>query len=147
MTHPLDLDELERLTKAATPGPWTIGYSDGSGKFDAEEERFCLVDQPTDDVILHAKLCYREADAQLIAALNPQTALELIRLARLGREREEMLQMQERAEGLEGKWMTWGRQRALAEWAETHGVKALERVGRGILPYVDDALSRLPKER
>ena len=29
--HPLDLEELERLAKAATPGPWTATTDAGPG--------------------------------------------------------------------------------------------------------------------
>ena len=65
----IDLDRLEELAKAATPGPWewrprwTAIYS----KEDVRIGHYFAVD-----------------DARYLAALDPSTVLELIRLARQG---------------------------------------------------------------
>ncbi len=64
---PLDLDKLEALARAATPGPWTydgdIRASDGS--FIIRDDRY----SPTTP---------GDSDAAFIAAANPATALALI---------------------------------------------------------------------
>lgn len=59
----LDLDELERLEREATPGPWEVGYYSTQHK----------------------------SDAPLIA-LTRNHLSELIRLARIGKEVEESKQ-------------------------------------------------------
>ena len=117
----IDLDELERLAAAATPGPWLRGWWSaqaeemcqceqkgpllgkrpqqqyhGAGPFHVHESDFF----PDDHVISGpAPACesiagnydyesggiVAEADAAYIAALDPATVSELIRLARLSR--------------------------------------------------------------
>ncbi len=68
MTHPtatpIDLDELERLAKAATPGPW---HSTRLGDVSPEDEHDPLICEPMSD-----------ADAAFIASANPSTILALI---------------------------------------------------------------------
>lgn len=91
MTHPttpIDLDALERLALAATPGPWWI---DSHGKqmvshrpefasvFITDDSMGPAVRHPETGNISHWR---NDHDASYIAAANPQTILELIRLAR-----------------------------------------------------------------
>jgi hypothetical protein len=63
----LDLSALERLAKAATPGPWRNGADP------------CHFDSPevTDDKTF-SYYVKTDADAAFIAALSPSTALALI---------------------------------------------------------------------
>lgn len=79
-------EQIEAALKTAakaTAGPWKIGYDDGSGQYDSEQEKFCLVSEPVElkngesvgDVsygsILHAKLCENGSDADHIATMDP----------------------------------------------------------------------------
>lgn len=91
---PLDLDELERLAKAATPGQWQASGDDPDGV--ADDVRVCFV---RDGV--HCEWCIAIAgqtfdgehwdeatlkrwhgDAAYIAAANPATVLALIQRLR-----------------------------------------------------------------
>jgi hypothetical protein len=67
-TAGIDLDKLEALARAATPGPWTNGWP--AIPFEDAVERIFAEDVHT-----------RE-DAAFIAAANPATVLQLIELAR-----------------------------------------------------------------
>lgn len=88
MTNDIDLDGLEKLAKAATPGPWTWDelmtpfYNDPEGRSCGGEATGVaeIVQDGRDDavVIERAGLC----DAAYIAAANPATVLALIALAR-----------------------------------------------------------------
>lgn len=71
----IDLNELERLANAATPGPWVRQdfYSSGS--------RFG-VDGPDGEVICASFGAARSADYEHIAAANPAVVLELVRRLR-----------------------------------------------------------------
>lgn len=71
------IEELKRLAERAQPGPWTLGYKDGSGKYDEELCKFALVDKD-DRCVVHAKLCDSEYEAKFIAASNPDFILKLI---------------------------------------------------------------------
>lgn len=68
--HPVQLARLERIAKAATPGPWV--EDDGN-----------IFVQPTEDAYLDVAKAPQdvknfEANAAFIAAFNPQTCLRLI---------------------------------------------------------------------
>lgn len=65
----LDLDKLEALAKAATPGPWQV--PPGALSTVTSADRPLLIDGGTLN------------DAQYIAALSPDVALKLIALARI----------------------------------------------------------------
>lgn len=75
----LDLDRLEQLATAATPGPWETGRQTDDGPF-------AMVDGGDDQIAD----CHRnhwgdrqcEANAAFIAALSPDVVLELIRWAK-----------------------------------------------------------------
>lgn len=81
----IDLDELERLAKAATPGPWhafsqqkpweiyDCRWAVGSGHMHA----LAVLDAPQTSAALRVK-----ADAQHIAAANPETVLALVERVR-----------------------------------------------------------------
>ena len=79
---PEQLDELERLAKAATPGPWVMNSDDDSycgryyGLFGGEK---CVI--PIDWNVQNYPAVHDE-DAQFIAAANPQVVLELIQTLR-----------------------------------------------------------------
>jgi hypothetical protein len=78
------LDELERLSKAATPGPWRWWTSnswrrlssDPSGK---DGDVLCPDKHPIDG---HPDCCIKQEDMAHIAAANPETVLALVELAR-----------------------------------------------------------------
>ena len=74
----VDLDELERLAKAAPPGPWTAEYwCDGSeGGVDVSPSHY--VDLKGGDGDLDDFIYLSEADAAFVAAATPQTVLALI---------------------------------------------------------------------
>jgi len=82
----LDLDELERLAQAATPGPWEMGRSSIMcracvhlrGCFSIYQEADC-----TDVTHPHAGL--DQQDAAYIAAANPATVLAMIKRMREAR--------------------------------------------------------------
>ena len=72
----MNLDALEALAKAATPGPWNWHYSNGS----------IIVDGPESDKVatIHVGMDNQPAEhkARFIAAANPETVLALIALVR-----------------------------------------------------------------
>jgi hypothetical protein len=74
----LDLDKLEALARAATPGPWRASdaYADNGA--------FSGIDINADDgtVLLSEDSGPGQRDAQFIAAANPAAVLDLIALAR-----------------------------------------------------------------
>jgi hypothetical protein len=94
----LDIDRLEDLAKAATPGPWR--WADWSAPFGTDEQpdRMLVlgrnltqgdsavpyIRQRTDGAHLVLRVDERPegAVARYIAALSPDVVLELIRLAR-----------------------------------------------------------------
>lgn len=70
-----DLDDLERLAKAATPGPWTTKPDD-----DARKHLLCT---ETGAWFGRVEASPRNAaDAAFIAAANPAVVLELVRRMR-----------------------------------------------------------------
>lgn len=86
--NPADLDGLEALAKAATPGPWRFDgwqmVSDAEGLnygtrivLDVEEGH--VYSEYSSD---SASLDVTPEDADFIAAANPATVLQLIALAR-----------------------------------------------------------------
>ena len=92
-----ELDELERLAKAATPGPWfqtgAPWFRDGSGVLAGSPDgnvAYLIAD--TDDFGLPRDeyegfpLGDKEDDAAYIASANPATILRLLSLARAGLE-------------------------------------------------------------
>lgn len=77
-----DLKELERLARAATPGPWLkVGMSyhhyqiHGAGRDGRDSERICMT---TDAVLNDAPPDTRTANAAYIAYANPAAILSLI---------------------------------------------------------------------
>lgn len=87
----LDLDELERLAKAATPGPWEPAFRDtviaGPTKKNTPREvsggRGVVARVDDDDESLWAQA---EANAEHIAAANPEVVLALVARVRLAEE-------------------------------------------------------------
>jgi hypothetical protein len=78
----VDLDEIERLAKEATPGPWTSSIetdpeTDKPGIIWADAGHHCIGDM------------YATDDADYIAAVNPSVVLELIAELREYRRRED----------------------------------------------------------
>lgn len=74
----IDLDELEKLAKAATPGPWHFHQDDGTA-LDISE---VCIPRPEEDVDLSIASLLEDRDGAFIAAANPQAVLELIELVR-----------------------------------------------------------------
>lgn len=90
----IDLDELERLAKAATPGPWSIDesqYADwgrvlgGDGRPVADTCRPCRMDDAAAARREKRQPLAVGANAAFIAAVHPATILELITEARATR--------------------------------------------------------------
>lgn len=81
----IDLDELERLAKAATPGPWHERTIDGSNWSidDENDDQVCQMAQRgsfTHQIKTnHAE---RHANTAFVVAANPAVILELIRRVR-----------------------------------------------------------------
>jgi len=77
---PLDLDKLEVIARAATPGKreWIDHY--GSVKLDIVNGDHILMAEPCGD--MNSSVIVADADAALIAACDRETVLELIAAAR-----------------------------------------------------------------
>ena len=99
-----DLDRLEALAKAATPGTWKRGALASYNAVTGEPVRF-VYRGDNESVETRLRVCGGEgengqvfdcdADAAFIAAANPQTVLALLSAAR----------DEGRAEGLGGEWV------------------------------------------
>jgi len=115
----LDLDSLEALAKAATPGPWRVHG----------------IDVYTDDdssMVANGSYCDAqggENDTAFIAAANPQTVLELIRHLR--------------AAG-DGRFIRIAEQNAevMRRFGDVPDVREKNGLGNGFLQGVDWALNR-----
>jgi hypothetical protein len=84
---PVDLDALEAAARAATPGPWQVGYNDGSGRYESDKDEFCIT--TGHDSVLHASCLNPECaedDAAYIAAASPDVILRLTAELRKARE-------------------------------------------------------------
>lgn len=94
----IDLDELERLAKAATPGPW-IACGPSFGEAAPKYLNEVVVDNPEDDEndgieVCRAPVCLEDAvsaDMEFIGTANPATVLELVRRLRAAEEIEGVL--------------------------------------------------------
>ena len=101
---PEKLDEIERLAERATPGPWELRDADNGPHIVArlpenegkrwDDPVICNLYgdvTPEDSVTIGPwleTLPNALANAQLIAALDPATVRELVRLARIGERHE-----------------------------------------------------------
>lgn len=133
----LDLDELERVAKAATPGPWRVeGFVKRGGAI-AKIISHGLNAQG-DGPAGYVGDTYGEADAKFVAALNPAVCLALISRAR-GAERLEA-EKSEWARIQIGNGMEIGRHIAT--------LVALQRAARHLLDacYAADAAEELSME-
>lgn len=82
----IDLDELDRLAKAATPGEWraTTCGSAGERFLGLTEDDACSIESAdgltvaTDGASDECHHIFRSADANFIAAANPSAVLELV---------------------------------------------------------------------
>lgn len=84
MTEQVDLDALEALAKAATPGPW---FASRPGKRYEEGHHVWSKREPEEpDSHDIATYCWGQEEAEFIAAADPSTVLALI--AELRQERE-----------------------------------------------------------
>lgn len=76
------IDKLEQLALAATPGPWVVDALDIGARFNIETpdgtESIAIAQQLVSDRLLKQ----RGANADYIASANPQTVLGLISLLR-----------------------------------------------------------------
>ena len=89
-------EELERLARAATEGPWSV---------DERLEPECVRGRYDDIVVMETE---RLSDAAFIAAANPATILDLLAANRKMREAIERLMDAEFAKD----WRTWSDERA-----------------------------------
>ena len=82
----IDIDELERLARRATPGPWMVNDDKGSRWVETfGDDIICKVSKDS-----HKREQF-DANSKLIAAANPTTILELIkRLRDAEKERDEL---------------------------------------------------------
>lgn len=95
----LNLDDLERVAKAATPGPWRVeGFVKRGGAI-AKIISHGLNAQG-DGPAGYVGDTYGEADAKFVAALNPAVCLALISRARGAERLEEMLALTQELWGL-----------------------------------------------
>ncbi len=86
-----DIDSLERLARAATPGPWKWTESYGSVSLDRDVPNH---DHTLGDHVLFAEPCgdcnssvlVEDADAAYLAAVSPDVVLGLIALLRAAEE-------------------------------------------------------------
>lgn len=78
MTTPVDLDSLEALCRAATPGPWRKGNVDRDRIFVQHEGGI----GPERVLLIMNKHFPSEDDADFIAAANPAAILELVERVR-----------------------------------------------------------------
>lgn len=77
----LNISELRKLALAATSGPWNaVGESVRRGR-----SNICARVTAGDQLNLGPMMERQRANAAFIAAANPQTFLELLRLAEIGR--------------------------------------------------------------
>jgi hypothetical protein len=72
----IDLEELERLAKAATPGPWVVAHL-------CTNANFVFAQAPDCDMVFHA----READVQYITAACNAVPELIARVRELERQR------------------------------------------------------------
>ena len=73
------LDQIEKCARDATPGPWRVGYNDGSGRY--SHGGYCMT--TGDDYMYHTSgCCGTEQDAKHIAQMNPQETLKLVDIVR-----------------------------------------------------------------
>ena len=83
----IDINELRRLTQAATPGPWMIDYVGVGFEVAAGESVIAQSQQIRGDMRHKA----RKANAAFIAAANPAVMIELLdRLEAAEKERDEL---------------------------------------------------------
>lgn len=76
------IDKLKKIAESASPGPWKIGYHNGSGMYDFSNNTFCLVNVH-DDFVLKSSLCNEYEDAKFISEANPETILKLIEVIKM----------------------------------------------------------------
>ena len=127
-----DLKELERLARAATPGPWLkVGMSyhhyqiHGAGRDGRDSERICMT---TDAVRNDAPPDTRTANAAYIAYANPAYILSLI---------AELEQAKKDAERY--RWLTADHADAeMRDLAEDTGIR-LRWIGKGSADAAIDA--------
>lgn len=92
-----DLDKLEALAKAATPGPWEQSHREGDDEmyrtqvYTADGETIASLAWYPKDMGGGRIGTYREANAAFMAAANPATILDLIASARRDAEEIERL--------------------------------------------------------
>ena len=105
MTNP---DELERLAKAATPGPWQNGFDDLEGvvSLGAKDDGNVVCLPPAS--FMELSQVRWDDNAAFIAAANPATILDLLAANRKMREAIERLMDAEFAKD----WRTWSDERA-----------------------------------
>jgi len=71
-TKIISLDELERLAKEATPGPWHYTPETDSDDWTLHNDEYTFIKQDDSGVPIYDK------DGEYIAAANPARVLELI---------------------------------------------------------------------
>ncbi len=74
-----ELERLETLAKAATPGPWKVRKSLHGNKYKTVQ-----FDKGPQETSMYTTSELEPADARHIATFSPSTILELIALARRG---------------------------------------------------------------
>lgn len=83
MTHNDKWTELEKLAKAATPGPWN--YDAGNVELEQAETRKHIAfigASPSGELEQFRRVAHWMEDGEFIAASHPQVILQLIALAR-----------------------------------------------------------------
>ncbi len=87
----MNLDQIESTAKAATPGPWKSKHRAGNDAMYRTEiysdthGGIATCDWTPKNLGNGVTETYREANAQLIANMDPQSALRLVAIARAAR--------------------------------------------------------------
>lgn len=61
-------DECLARAEKATPGPWKVGYEDGSGSFNEERDSFAISSTSNSECVFHGKLSDNPHDCEFVAA-------------------------------------------------------------------------------
>lgn len=98
MGNSIELDELERLAKAATPGPWKLrnGFENGTKEVFRPDSKVKRPFEVVELATVGTTSPKGKACAKFIAAANPDTVLELVRRLREAEKDTERLDLLDR---------------------------------------------------
>lgn len=90
----IDIKELDRLARAATPGPWKCGQGRKSMRavYDKQPETMMYAIEGPDGVGDYEDWGYTRANAEYMAAADPTNILSLLKQLRKAKETIRMLE-------------------------------------------------------